>query len=66
MVLVIVFLSFQAHAQETLLTIGSHFPDIVITDISNAPVEEFCPNKEKSNKFYILNFLGHLVQSLHL
>ncbi len=47
-----------ALSQEPLLKVGSRFPDIVFTNISNAPVKEFYLNKEKDNKFYILNFWG--------
>ncbi len=48
----------QATAQEPLLTTGSAFPDMVINNISNAPVKEFYLGKAKDNKFYILNFWG--------
>lgn len=48
----------QSNAQETLLKVGSSFPNIMITHISNAPVKEFYLNKEKDNKYYILNFWG--------
>ncbi len=59
--LVAVFLlccSLPAFSQESLLKTGSSFPDIIINQISNAPVKEFYLNKEKDNKFYILNFWG--------
>lgn len=58
MVFMFLLLSLQIRAQEPLLTIGSHFPDIVITDISNASVKEFYLNQAKNKKFYILNFWG--------
>lgn len=51
-------ITFQSSAQQPLLTVGSRFPDMLITNISNAPVKEMLLNKEKSNKFYILNFWG--------
>ncbi len=52
------FLVFHANAQEPLLKIGSRFPDMMITHISNAPVKEIYLNKAKDNKYYILNFWG--------
>lgn len=47
-----------SYSQEPVLSQGSRFPDILITNISNAPVKEFNLHKEKSNKYYILNFWG--------
>lgn len=46
------------YGQDALLTPGSRFPDLVITNISNAPVKEFYLNKERGDRFYILNFWG--------
>ncbi len=46
------------NAQEAVLKPGSYFPNIVISDITNAPVKEFHLSKEKSNRYYILNFWG--------
>lgn len=54
----LMFLVFQLHAQEPLLKVGSRFPEISITHISNAPVKEFYLNKAKGGKYYILNFWG--------
>lgn len=48
----------KTRAQEPLLTVGSPFPDLVITRIMNAPVKELCLNKDKSGKYFILNFWG--------
>ena len=58
MVLITVFLSLQVYAQDPVLTIGNPFPDIVINNISNAPVKYFYLNHAKDNKLYILNFWG--------
>lgn len=52
------FVVLQITAQEPLLTTGSAFPDMVIKNISNAPVKEFYLGKANDNKFYILNFWG--------
>lgn len=57
-VYVLLFLAFQSNAQEPLLKVGSRFPDIMISHISNAPVKEFYLNSAKDSKFYILNFWG--------
>jgi thiol-disulfide isomerase/thioredoxin len=56
--LFLVLLMLSTHAQEPLLKPGSRFPDLVIANISNAPVKEFYLNKAKDNTFYILNFWG--------
>lgn len=49
---------FQLYAQEPILKAGSRFPEITITQISNAPVKEFYLNKVTDGKYYILNFWG--------
>lgn len=54
----LLFCVLQSTAQEPLLTTGSAFPDMVINNISNAPVKEFYLGKAKDEKFYILNFWG--------
>ena len=48
----------QLNAQEPVLKVGSPFPEIAITQISNAPFKEFYLNKVKDEKYYILNFWG--------
>ncbi len=55
---VLVLLFLQSKAQEPVLTLGSRFPDIVIRNISNAPVKEFYLNKAVDKKLLILNFWG--------
>jgi uncharacterized protein (TIGR03435 family) len=48
----------QSGAQDPILKVGSPFPDIVLRNISNAPVKELYLNKTTDKKFYILNFWG--------
>ncbi|MFT4154510.1 redoxin domain-containing protein [Parafilimonas sp.] len=50
--------SLCTYGQEPVLSMGSRFPDMMIANISNAPIKEFYLNKVKDNKFYILNFWG--------
>jgi uncharacterized protein (TIGR03435 family) len=52
------FLAVVAKAQESLLKVGDHFPDITISNISNSKIKTFYLNNSKDSKFYILNFWG--------
>jgi uncharacterized protein (TIGR03435 family) len=54
----LVFMFLQSYGQKPILAPGNPFPDIVIRNISNAPVKEFYLNKANDKKFYILNFWG--------
>lgn len=56
--IILLLVTLTTRAQEPVLSTGSPFPDMVIANISNAPVKEVYLNKEKGNKFYILNFWG--------
>jgi uncharacterized protein (TIGR03435 family) len=56
--MVILLTTLLSYSQEAVLSQGSRFPDILITNISNAPVRDFNLHKEKSSKYYILNFWG--------
>lgn len=47
-----------SYGQEPILRPGNQFPDLLITNISNAPVKEIYLAKNRDNKFYILNFWG--------
>lgn len=55
--LILLSVSISAQAQDPILTVGSHFPDMWIIQMSNAPIKEFRFNKP-DGKFYILNFWG--------
>jgi len=48
----------QLNAQDPVLKVGSPFPEITISHISNAPLKEIYLNKVTDNKYYILNFWG--------
>lgn len=52
------FLAVTSYGQEALLKKGDPFPDLVIKDISNAPVKEFYLNGANDDKYYVLNFWG--------
>jgi uncharacterized protein (TIGR03435 family) len=52
------FFGLQSNAQEPILKVGSRFPDLTITHISNAPENEFYLNKAKDKRYFILNFWG--------
>ncbi|WP_176112923.1 TIGR03435 family protein [Sediminibacterium ginsengisoli] len=56
--LLLTYAVLKVPAQQTMLAAGSRFPDVMITQISNAPVKSLFLNGEKDNKFYILNFWG--------
>lgn len=55
---ILCYISITAHAQGPLLQPGNHFPEITISNISNAPVKEFRLAHTKDSKWYILNFWG--------
>ena len=47
-----------AAAQEPLLKSGDRFPDLMIGNIVNAPVQHFLINEKANKKIYILNLWG--------
>lgn len=51
-------LPLRIFAQDAVLKAGNRFPDIIFTNIANAPVKEWYLNKVKDDKFYIINFWG--------
>ena len=53
-----ILFSVSLFAQGPLLQAGSHFPDLIIRNISNAPMKEIDLNKTVDKKLYLLNFWG--------
>ena len=51
-------LPLRIFAQDAVLKAGNRFPDIIFTNIANAPVKEWYLNNVKDDKFYIINFWG--------
>jgi uncharacterized protein (TIGR03435 family) len=48
----------HAAAQPPLLKVGDRFPDVMISNIVNAPAKQFFINAPENKRFYILNCWG--------
>ncbi|MFZ1530210.1 MAG: thioredoxin-like domain-containing protein [Ferruginibacter sp.] len=58
LLLLLLGLGIFGQSQETLLKAGDRFPDLLITNITNAPKKEHYINDSVNRMFYLLNFWG--------